>query len=297
LDCQQASERLPWLLNGTLEPAEAEAVRAHVDRCGVCQEEMDETRQAAAVFGAHLPPAALTDLAWDRPAAGVDADVVKRHLDRCRDCSEELELARESRRLEAAPDAPRTRAAPGAARWWRAPALAAGLAAAFVAGLWSGRVGEGTGPARDPRTEVLAGRIAEQEREIRRLGEAAAGLEAQMTGLRAPQLNLPVFELLPAGLTRRSAQPAANEVVVPEGAAFVALLLNAEAAPEQPAAIEIRNAGGDIVWSGQGLRPSPLGGYTLAVPASLLPPGDYTLAVRAGTGPPQTYAVRVRRAG
>jgi hypothetical protein len=298
MECQQAEERLPWLLNGTLDREEAEAVQAHVSRCALCREALDETRRAAAVFGAHLPTSALVDLAWERPVSGLEAGLARRHVESCPTCAEELDLARESRRLEEAP----ARAAPPAASprpgYARYLALAASLAAAFTVGLWQGRARpDGGPPPTGSAPPALSARVSELEQETRRLRDAAASLEAQLGSLRAPQLNLPVFELLPAGLTRRSAGPEANELVIPRGAAFVALLLNVERLPAEPATIEVRNARGDVVWTGEGLRPGPLGGYTLAVPATLLPPGDYVLAVRAGGGAPTTYRARVRVSG
>jgi hypothetical protein len=127
------------------------------------------------------------------------------------------------------------------------------------------------------------------QRKVTELGERTSPEDP------VPQLNLPVFELLQSGITRRSAGPVANEVVVPRDADQVAFLLNAERLPEGPAAIDIKDAGGKVLWTGQGLRPNALGGYTLAVPAKLLPAGDYTFAVRAGRGAPATYPIRVRR--
>jgi anti-sigma factor RsiW len=295
VDCQQVGERLPWLLNGTLPADEAEAVRAHLATCGACREDLAEARRAAAVYGAHLPVAALVDLAWGAPVAGLDPGLVQRHLEACPTCAEEVELARESRRVEQEP-ARVLRAAAPPRRYDRYLALAASVAVAFATGFWSGQSRpDSSPPPADPPNAGLSARVSELEAEAGRLRETAAGLEGQLAGLRAPQLNLPVFELLQAGITRRSAGPAANEVVVPRGAAFVAFLLNAERLPEAPAAIEIKDAGGKPVWSGQGLRPNPLGGYTLAVPAALLPPGDYALTVRAGRGAPATYPVRVRQ--
>ena len=293
MDCQQAGERLPWLLNGTLGGEEAESVQAHVANCATCRDDLTETRRAAAVFDAHLPVAGLLDLAWGRPAAGLEAGLVQRHLEQCRTCAEELELVRESRQLEEKP-APVVRPASSSRPYQRFLALAASVAVAFATGFWSGARPDGAVQPPGPPRPDLSARVAELESEARRLRDTAAGLEGQLGSLRAPQLNLPVFELLPAGITRRSAEPTANEVIVPEGAAFVAFLLNAERLPAAPAAIEIQDGRGKAVWSGQGLRPNPLGGYTLAVPAALLPPGDYSLTVRAGGGPPTTYAVRVR---
>jgi predicted anti-sigma-YlaC factor YlaD len=38
MTCDQAIERLPWLLNGSLEPAEREEVQGHLTTCAACRE-------------------------------------------------------------------------------------------------------------------------------------------------------------------------------------------------------------------------------------------------------------------
>src|SRR5215216_3022464 len=99
MDCETASGLMPWLMNGTLDAGEADALRSHMASCARCREEMDETRRAADVFGAHPASSAIADLAWGRPME--DADLVRRHVASCAACAEDLELARESRGAEA----------------------------------------------------------------------------------------------------------------------------------------------------------------------------------------------------
>src|SRR4029079_17658322 len=107
-------------------------------------------RQAAGVCGAHLPPAALVNLAWDQAVAGVDPDLARRHLASCASCTEELALARESRALEGED---RVVAMPS-----RRPVLprylglAASVAVAFLAGVvW--QASREAGPAAAPAGE------------------------------------------------------------------------------------------------------------------------------------------------
>jgi hypothetical protein len=69
--------------------------------------------------------------------------------------------------------------------------------------------------------------------------------------------------------------------------------LVADAAPNAPAAVEIRRAG-EALWQADGLRPNKLGAYTLGVPASLLAEGEYTVVLRPRGAPPVEYRVRVR---
>jgi hypothetical protein len=50
------------------------------------------------------------------------------------------------------------------------------------------------------------------------------------------------------------------------------------------------------VWQADGLRPTAIGAYTLAVPVALLPEGRYRLTLTPHGGKAIDYAVRVRRA-
>jgi hypothetical protein len=283
MGCDAVSERLPWLLNGSLAGAEAEEVRRHLAACPRCGAEMDETRQAAAVYGAHLAAAVLMDLAWDRALPEEDAAVARRHLDGCADCAEELALARESRRLEALPE---TTAGRGRG-WWPAIALPATLAAGLVLGMtWQASRGA---PASPPPPG--GGRVARLEADVARLGGLVAALEQ---AARAPRLNLPLFELLPAARVRGGA-PDAQDVVVPPGAREIGLLLGADAPAGTRAALHIRGDKGEV-WRGEGLVSGPPGGYVVTLPAELLADGTYVLTLTPQAGAPAAFTMRVRRA-
>jgi hypothetical protein len=280
--CDEVVDRLPWLLNGSLEGEEREAVRAHVAACSACARHLEETRQAIAVFGAHLPPAALVDLAWERPVTGLPASLVERHLASCPRCADELALARESRALEAAGDVPRPagrrRAVVRFAEW------GGSLAAGLLLGLWWGGALERR-PLHSPSATVPT---PPSERPLPRPEQ-----EEELRRLRAPEPNLPIFELLPSDHVERSGG-AAREVVVPSSARLVALLLTSEASAPS-ADLEIRSASGETVWSGSGLVPGPLGAYSIGVPAALLPDGRYELVLRPAGGRASRYEIHVRR--
>ena len=47
MDCAGVEERLPGLLAGNLQAAEADEVRAHLRTCPRCPGELEETRRAA----------------------------------------------------------------------------------------------------------------------------------------------------------------------------------------------------------------------------------------------------------
>jgi Putative zinc-finger len=289
MDCEGASERLPWLYAGSLNPAEAAEVRRHLEGCARCRAELQETRQAAAVFDAHLPTAVLVDLAWDRPVTGIAAELVHAHLAACADCREELELVRESRRLEAAAPADVVRRA----RWsWRRAVLPATLAAGLAAGaLW----GRGTAPR--PEAPIGDGpRVLALESEVSRLRAITTDLEARVRAATSPRLNLPIFEILPGSLVERGAGGGGNPVAIPRGADEIALLLSADSAAVGPVGLVLSDAAGREVWRGEGLRHGPPGGYVVTVPSRLLPDGAYVVTLRPQHGPEVTYRIRVRRA-
>lgn len=103
--CDWTVERLPWWANETLEEGERERVAAHLDECAACREELAATRQAMALYAAHLPVEALLALAEGGAGAAGDAQLgggVSRaaadaHLGHCAACREELALLHESR--------------------------------------------------------------------------------------------------------------------------------------------------------------------------------------------------------
>jgi putative zinc finger protein len=289
MDCDATSERLPWLLNGSLEPEEAQQVRAHLAACAQCRAEMEETRSAAALFAAHAPTAAILQMAWDRPMEGLEPALVRNHLDGCPACQEELALARESRRLESGRPEGGTRRR---SRAWPLM-LPATLAAGLVVGVWWGgrdREPPAAGSPSDPA------RIGALEREVSQLRSAAARLESAARQARAPRLNLPIFEVLPGRVLRGDGEGEARQVVVPAGATEVALLLSTDGPAGTRAALSIEDNKGLEVWHGDGLISGPPGGYVVTLPVELLPDGRYVLKVRPQRGAASVYRIRVRGA-
>jgi len=133
MSCQTTIELLPWLLNGSLEPEEREAVRSHVSGCETCRAELAETAAVWEMFDAHIP-------AWDLAAyaAGLfstewSQEDIHRHLGVCSRCRSELAGVEGS--LGARPEPVRRPSRP----WKSALALAAVVLVAILLGFWAGR--------------------------------------------------------------------------------------------------------------------------------------------------------------
>ena len=145
MNCQEAIERLPWWLNGSLEPAERREVDDHLAGCASCREALGETRLAWEVYAQHIPTEALVAYADDEQPPGIDPGLFERHLAECPQCAAELEMARASRLLSEHDEVPLLAPRPVAPvrqprreRGWRAAALAAGLTGVIaLGGLWT----------------------------------------------------------------------------------------------------------------------------------------------------------------
>jgi anti-sigma factor RsiW len=213
MHCDDAIERLPWLLNGTLEPAERGQVEAHLAGCPACRQALAETRLAWEVFDQHLPAEMLLALAGEdravapSPLAGEgrgegasdsDRALAERHLAECPRCAAELEMVRASRALleneevaVLARPAARQNAVP--VRAWRSAALAAGLAGVVAATGWYGASREvrsledrvaAASPAPAPAAPAGAGGAGGAG------GDRAAALEQENARLRAANAEL-----------------------------------------------------------------------------------------------------------
>jgi hypothetical protein len=160
MNCNEAIERLPWLLNGTLGEEERRQVMAHLEDCAACRAALRETREAWRIYDQHIPAEDLVAHAWGEAPVTVAPGLLEEHLASCPRCAAELELARMSRRLEeddriAVMPARRPAPAPAGERrsgFWRAAALAASLAAVAGLGGWVYSVG---------RVQSLETRLAE----------------------------------------------------------------------------------------------------------------------------------------
>lgn len=302
MQCAEALERLPERFNGTLDPALGAELEAHLATCPACREEWAETRLGAAVLDSHLPTDAIVALAWGRAPASLDPDLAQQHLEGCRECADDLAAARESRAREM--EIEPLRAVPVLGSWVLPATLAAGLAvAAFGAGLYWGDsrarldlAATAVPAAASPSRPIAAGSSGGAPDALDSLRETESKLRARLERLTSPQLNLPVLELLPGSAESRQAGPSEPELVIASGDSFAALVLSVPTRPG-PVAIELRNAKGVALWKGDGLRPSPLGGYAIGIPSDLLETGRYSivLSTPGQRAPEETFAFRARR--
>ena len=91
-DCTHTAERLPWLLNGTLDALEERQVRDHLATCPACRDELRDTRQAWDLHAGHIPAEALVDYALGKVADPARQQLVSQHLEACSRCRAELDL-------------------------------------------------------------------------------------------------------------------------------------------------------------------------------------------------------------
>lgn len=314
MNCDEAIELLPWLLNGTLEATERDEVRRHLATCERCRAALNDTRNAWTIFGQHLPGDALVALAYGEVPAGVDPAVAERHLAICAECAAELELARTSRHLEeddkisVFPGA-RSRQEPVADRGfrtWRAAALAAGLTAVVASAGWmhelqwasdSSRLAQAPPRAAAPTAPAPTAVEGSLRQKLEDLMARTAALQAsQQEAEKRAQDN----ESQLAEIRKQSEEPHAGAFVILEAPAVVRGSEEQEAsAPKEversplPFTMLLQAAKGETgpmgrkaeVLDGAGtklpvqdtLAPNDQGYYALSFPAGFLKPGRYTI--------------------
>lgn len=280
MDCKSIAEILPWLLNGTLAPAEREQVIEHLAGCPACRSELGDTASAWEVFARHVSPEMLMDRASGRALPPADAALVAAHLETCAACAGQYELVRESFELLEA-SAVRPRAEPRPWFRWQFAFVAAALLMVIAGGGW----------VRSAR------RLNHLQSRWNELAAGNRSLENRVRDLALPQFNVATLDVFPKGMALRSAGSAA-EVVVPNAAQAVTLILNSQSPARFPSfEIEIADERNVPVWSAKGLQRNPTGDYTLSLPAGFLAPGGYTISIYGGAGRSlvESYSIRVRQ--
>ncbi len=240
MDCREIAERLPWFVNGALPPSERSAVESHLAGCAVCRAALAATREAGALYAAHLPTEAIVDYALGFPVEGIARSVLELHLAHCAACREEQRLV-EAGRESSAPaltgqspvPGPTTTAIGSTARRSRTLALAASLAAVSALSVWFAM--------RDLRP-VPEGRVA-------------------------------FVELLPESSRTRGAE--GERTAIDRGRTTTLLLVTDRGERFDDVRVKIVSPpGGALLWQESGLTPAAAGAFVLLLPAGALPAGE-----------------------
>jgi hypothetical protein len=332
MNCDQAIEFLPWLLNDTLEAGERDEVRHHLATCERCSAALNDTREAWTIFDQHLPSDALVALAYGEAPQGIDSALAERHLAFCPQCYDELKLARRSRHL----DDDKVVTFPGPPpvndervrgyRSWRAAALAAGFTGLVAATGWFYEVQQVgnlamqvaqrpavqesrppvLAPAPNPGNSALNEKVAQiqneykaykeqTDKQLQQATQQVAELDQRARALSEPQINAWSGTINPAEVTRGQKGAEPEEKVVPRDK-FSVLSLGTESANAVREA-EIRDAGGSVVWKRSSRRTDKDQEYPLFLPPGFLKPGHYTIqlyeTVNGKRVPRETYKIRV----
>ena len=334
MNCETTIQNLPWFLNGTLDPGDEIAIRAHLDTCESCHHELLGTREAWQIFDAHLTPQDLTALALDgvegEDATGLKPErhaLIREHLEQCTACREEWQLIRESAAgfLQGEGVLPVQTPAndeaglnePGlsqASLWtWRLATVAAAILALVTATGWwislqdRSALAEELAVLRTSSEDVEVARLAMKtsrqrlEAERQSAAERVAQLETQLAELGTPAdlepaINLPVVDIYPETMVLRGGGATSTEkVTIPADSEGLVLILGSQSNGDGPFTLEVAD-GARVAWRGDGLRRQERGEFTVTLPANLLPRGDLSLRVLNPAGEVvERYKLRVVR--
>lgn len=148
--------------------------------------------------------------------------------------------------------------------------------------------------------EIAHQRVLQQE--IRAVKDQKS-MEAQIAAMRAPQLNLPVFDVMPVDSMDRSGAARRPRVLMLPSAGRFALVLS-EGARESARAysVTILDEQSKTVFAGEGLKLDNQGNLLITFDRDFLPPGRYRINVKesrpARVGSPDSrivasYAIRI----
>lgn len=191
------------------------------------------------------------------------------------------ENARIRARIESQSQLPApARPAPARTPWWTGTAAGLALAASLVlvAGLvWYGYSAQQRADALERELTPLRGAATDRQQRVAALEGQLAELRLQLAQPPEGQANVPVVDLEPAG-SRRAAE-AERAFGIPADARFVTLILQLDGGSADGLSVEIRDAGGAVRWSMDGLRASPLGVVTVLAPRTAVPDGRTAITI------------------
>lgn len=312
MTCDEARERLPWLLNGSLTEAETRAVEDHLAGCAGCREELEQTRLAARLFATHPSTGDLVCYVFGDLEA-TDAQRVAEHIASCAPCREELAMVTASQqqigRLETVPR--RWASRPAAVSWLP---LAASIVLALLAAtgwIWTWRRLAIDSEGWSRRVQALESDVKRLERVAKtslggeppamptatptpdqQTAERLASLEREIAGLRVPEAGVGVVELLPEEMVVRSSRD--TQVSLPAGRAATLLLMAEKVAAGERYQVLLSRSGGPTLWRGTASAVAT-GELTLHLPAGALEAGRYTVRLQTLRGEVLgTYALELR---
>jgi len=170
--------------------------------------------------------------------------------------------------------------APARASRWTVHAANLALAASLmlVAGLaWYAHAARQRADALEQELAPLRGAATGGQQRMATLEGQLAELRLQLAQPPEGQANVPVVDLEPAG-ARRAAE-GERAFGIPAAARFVTLILQLDGGSADGLSAEIRDAGGALRWSMEGLRASSLGVVTVLVPRSVVPDGSAVITL------------------
>ncbi len=123
-----------------------------------------------------------------------------------------------------------------------------------------------------------------------------ASLRHTVEALKRPEPNAPVVDLF-SGASRSAGSPSPTTMIPRDFRFFTVILHPPHARSTSRYRVEITRAGGESVWSEDGIAPSPLGPLPLTLTRSLIGPGEYRIRLFEETGNPKEplvdYGLRV----
>jgi hypothetical protein len=156
-----------------------------------------------------------------------------------------------------------------------------------------GRSTAGSGAEQPPSGESKsAGQLSQRQPRPQSEPEAQTKLADELSRLRQPQINTPIFVLSAVrGAGEKPSQPA-NEIVVSRAAEWMVFSLELESRTEfQTYRATVSTADGRPLWSKGGLRPNRYDALTISFNSNFFQAGDYLLTLEGLTPAGQPVAI------
>jgi hypothetical protein len=145
-----------------------------------------------------------------------------------------------------------------------------------------------------PQEQRWAEQLKAVEQENRRLQKQAEHYESQLSELRQPALNAPIYDLFPQeAISRGGGANNINRIPLPPAARTVVLILNQSSVQQYPDYhLDIIDEKGQARWRGIGLKPHRNRTFVLTLDRAFLSRGRYTLNLYGRMGEQSTLIAR-----